>query len=99
MEKTFKVTRFPKTSSMADDVCLLAVKSNGLGVGERLTIEHFICYMECEMIRYPSMNSGMTISKIDEYHLIVDKDNEPLLEIMEIESVELPPLDFDQSAN
>ena len=99
METTFKVTRFPKSSSMADDVCLLAVKSNGLGVGERLTMEHFIYYMECEIIKYPWMNSGMTISKIDEYHLIVDKDNEPLLEIMEIESVELPPLDFDQSAN
>jgi hypothetical protein len=84
---------------MADDVCLLAVKSNGLGVGERLTMEHFIYYMECEIIKYPSMNSGVTISKIDDFHLIVDKDNEPLLEIIEIESVELPPLDFDQSAN
>lgn len=102
-ETSFKITRFPKNNLLCDTIVELAAKSNGLPVGKKLTIDDFISYMKAELIRYPASNDGVVISKIDEHHLIVDKDKEPALEIIEVEVMEVPlqpPFDeYNHSAN
>lgn len=99
-ETTFKITRFPKTSSLLDTIVKLAAKSNGLPADKKLTMDDFISYIKCEIIQYPFSNSGFMITKLDNYHLVVDIDSEPALEIIEIETIELPSdIDYIHSAN
>jgi len=83
----YKVTRFPKSSSLADSVCLLATKSNGRDV--KITIDEMIGYINCEKVFYPAANDNVIVSNIDEFHLILDQDGNPLLEIIEVDEVQL----------
>jgi len=83
----YKVTRFPKANSLADQVCLLATKSNGRDV--KVTIDEMIGYINCEKVFYPMANGDIIVSKIDEFHLILDQEGKPLLEIIEVDEVQL----------
>jgi len=98
MEKTYRVTRFPKSSGLADEVALLCTKSNGRDL--KLSIADLEGYVACNMILYPHVNSGVVVSKISDYHLIIDQDSQPLLEVVESEIIENPIMDiYDQSSN
>lgn len=100
METTYRVTRFPKSSNLADDVALLCVKSNGRDYVGKLTLDQISGYIACEMVRFPSINSGVVVSRMNDYHLIIDQDCQPLIEIVESEVVENPIMDiYDQSSN
>ena len=93
MEKRFKVTRFPQSSSVCDDISLIATRCNGLPNNEKLTIDDFISYAKFSKLHWKNTNAGMTIEKISDTHLIIDVDCEPALEIIEILEVDFPTLD------
>lgn len=102
METTFRITRFPKHSNLCDLIVELAAKSNGLPIDSKLTINDFVSVAKCEMIRYPSSNDGTVMVKLDEHHLMIDKNGEPALEIIEVEVVDFPNDimdDYEHSAN
>jgi hypothetical protein len=100
MEKMYRVKRFETPSGLADAVALLCAKSNGC-VWEKLTIDEIAGYIECERKLYPSINNGVAVTRITDYHCIVDQGVKPLIEIMEVEVFnEVPTLDvYDQSQN
>jgi hypothetical protein len=98
MEKNYRVTRFPKSSGLADEVALLCTKSNGRDL--KLSIADLEGYVACAMILYPSTNSGVVVSRISDYHLIIDQDSQPLLEVVDSDIIENPIMDiYDQSSN
>ena len=72
---------------MADQVCLLATKSNGRDV--KVTIDDMIGFINCERVSYPMANGDIVVSKINEFHLILDQEGETLLEIIEVDEVQL----------
>ena len=93
MERRYKVTRFPQSSSVCDNISLIATRCNGLPNNEKLTIDDFISYAKFEKIHWRHSNEGMTIEKISDSHLIIDVDCEPALEIIEILEVDFPTID------
>jgi hypothetical protein len=98
MERIFRVTRFPKSSSLADEIALLCTKSNGRDT--KISISFIEGYVACAIILYPHSNSGIVVSRISDYHLIIDQDSQPLIEILETEIFENPIMDiYDQSSN
>lgn len=98
MKTTYKITRFPKSSSIGDNVCLIATKNNGYDE-TKVSLRDIVGYIKCEALTMPYTYGGLVITMVDEYHLIVDLDGEPLLEIMEIEEVEFPTLPMQHSSN
>lgn len=100
MKTTYKITRFgKKTSTLADSVCVICAKSNGMDDG-KISLNDIEGYIKCEALDMPYTYKNLTITRIDDFHLIVDLDCEPLLEVMEIEELEVPTLDaYNHSAN
>lgn len=99
METTFKINRFPKSSSVCDDVALICARNNGLNESGKITLNEIEAYIKCQKILMPYNSDGIVVSRIDEFHLIVDKDLQPALEIIQMEVLDLPELNYDQSAN
>jgi hypothetical protein len=101
IESSFKITRFPATAMVCDFLVEIAARSNGLPQDKKVTMAELISYAKCEILR--TNGEGYTISPIDEHHLIIDRRQEPALEIIEVEIVDLtipPPMeDFGHSAN
>lgn len=96
--KTFKITRFPGSCDIADKLTSLAAKSNG--ADQKLTIDDMVSYATCEKLLYYWAGLTVTISKISDTHLIIDDNNEPRLEIIQVEEAECPTLDaYEQSSN
>jgi hypothetical protein len=99
LKQIYKVTRFPKSSSLADEVALLCVKSNGYD-GEAIPLDSIEGYVYCNSLIYPTINRKMVISRIDKHHLIIDQEGECLLEIELLEEIKYPTLEvYEQSAN
>ena len=100
-ESSFKITRFPATAMVCDYLVEIAARSNGLPQDKKVTMAELISYAKCEILR--TNGEGYTISPIDEHHLIIDRRQEPALEIIEVEVIDIPmppPLeDFGHSAN
>lgn len=82
-EKSFRITRFSATALVCDYLVEIAAKSNGLPAEEKITIDELIAYAKCEIFR--SNSEGYTISRINDYHLIVNRRQRPALEIIEVE--------------
>jgi hypothetical protein len=99
METTFKINRFPKSNSICDDIALICAKSNGMNESGKITLNDIESYIKCQRFIFPSSSDGLVVSRIDEFHLIIDKDLQPALEILQMEVVDLPELHYDQSAN
>jgi hypothetical protein len=99
LKQIYKVTRYPKSSQLADEVALLCVKSNGYE-GEAIPLDSIEGYVYCNTLIYPAINRKMVISRIDKHHLIIDQEGECLLEIEVLEEIKYPTLDvYEQSAN
>jgi hypothetical protein len=88
-ERVFRVSRFPVSSGACDYVAQVAVKLNGRPEEDRIGLDSLIGYLEVEKIQFPHSNSGMVISKIDDYHLCVDIDGKPALEIIEVDMIKV----------
>ena len=100
IETSFKITRFPATAMVCDYLVEIAAKSNGMPVGERITLAEMIAYAKCEILK--SGHDGYTITPINEFHLLIDRRQQPALEIIEVEVFDIPdnPLeDYGHSAN
>lgn len=96
--KTFKVIRFPKSCDVADTLVLIATKSNGNN--EKISLDDMVSYAKCQQLLYPFSNSEVIVSKISDSHLIIERDSEPALEIIEMEDIGYPTLDvYGQSSN
>jgi hypothetical protein len=85
MKKEFRITRFSQTALVCDFLVEIAAKSNGLS--EKITMNELISFAKCEIIRTNA--DGYTISRIDEHHLIIDRRQQPALEIIEVEVFDL----------
>lgn len=96
--KTFKITRFPGSCDIADKLVSIAAQSNG--ANQKITIDDMVSYATCEKLLYYWTGLSTTISKINDTHLVIDYNNEPRLEIIEIQEIECPTLDaYEQSSN
>ena len=99
LKQIYKVTRFPKSSQLADEVALLCVKSNGCE-GEAVPLDSIEGYVYCNSLIYPFINRGIVMSRIDKHHLIIDQEGECLLEVELLEEIKYPTLEvYEQSAN
>lgn len=100
MTTIYRITRFPKSSTIADAIAMICAKSNGMNEGEKITLEQIEGYIACETIIYPFINRMLSVTKINDCQILIDQDCEPLLEIIEEPEVHIPTLDaYDQSAN
>jgi hypothetical protein len=100
MTTIYRITRFPKASTIADSVAMLCAKSNGMDVGGKITIEQIESYIACEIVLFPFSNRMVSVTKINDCQILIDQDCEPLLEIIEEPEFSVPTLDtYDQSAN
>jgi hypothetical protein len=102
-EKKFRINRFPNTSTMADDVCLICAKSNG-ATKNKVTLDDIESYIACEVLKYPFANMHLFVTRVDEHHLIIEKGSirdgsEPLLEIVEYEMIDTPVVDDEANMN
>lgn len=100
VETSFRITRFQTTAMVCDYLVEIAAKSNGLPVGEKATMQELIAYAKCEIMR--TGHDGYTISEINPHHLIIDRRQEPALEIIEMEVFDVsdtPLDDYTHSAN
>ena len=88
-ETMFRIARFKKSSTICDDVSLLAAKCNGMSQDDKLCIDDFISIIKAHKISFPASGKYTTISKISDHHLIVDVDQEPALEIIETEILDI----------
>lgn len=86
--KVYKITRFAKSNNLADQLCLVASKSNGNAL--KISIDEMIGYISCEMILWTAGNKFLTITKVNNQHLILEQDSERLLEIIEVDDLEFP---------
>lgn len=100
MTTIYRITRFSKSSTIADSVAMLCAKSNGMNEGEKITIAQIESYIACEIVLFPFSNRMVSVTKINDSQILIDQDCEPLLEIIEEPEVHIPTLDaYDQSAN
>jgi len=99
VETSFKITRFPATALVCDYLVEIAAKSNGMPVGEKITMAELIAYAKAEILR--GSHEAYTITQINEYHLIVDRRQQPALEIIEVEVFDIPDIidDYGHSSN
>jgi hypothetical protein len=99
VETSFKITRFPMTALVCDYLVEISARSNGMPVGEKVTMAELIAYAKCEILR--GGHEGYTITQINEYHLIVDRRQQPALEIIEVEVFDIPDIidDYGHSSN
>ena len=88
-ETIFRIIRFKKYSSICDEIALLASKCNGMAEEDKLTINDFISVLKAEKISMPNSNKYLVISKISDHHLIVDLEQEPCLEIIQAEVLDM----------
>ena len=99
IETSFKITRFSQVALVCDYLVEIAARSNGMPVGEKITMAELIAYAKCEIMR--ANHEGYTITPINEYHLLIDRRQEPALEIIEAEIIDFPETldDYTHSSN
>lgn len=100
MTTIYRITRFPKASTIADSVALLCAKSNGMSEGEKITLEQIEGFIACEIVLFPFSNRMLSVTKINDCQILLDQDCEPLLEVIQEPEFSVPTLDtYDQSEN
>jgi len=99
IETAFRITRFPTTAMICDYMVEIAARSNGMPIDKKITMAELVAYAKCEIMR--TNHDGYTITQINEYHLIVDRRQEPALEIIEAEIIDFPETldDYTHSSN
>ena len=98
IETSFRITRFPQTALVCDYLVEVAARSNGMPVGEKITMAELIAFAKCEILRTNS--DGYNITEINPYHLLIDRRQQPAIEIIEVEVFDAPDLeDYSHSAN
>lgn len=98
-ETQFRITRFPKSAFICDYMVEIAARSNGMPIDKKITMTELINYAKCEILR--TGGTDYTISVINPSHLIIDRSQEPALEIIEAEVYSMPDQldDYQHSAN
>jgi hypothetical protein len=99
IETAFRITRFPTTAMVCDYMVEIAARSNGMPIDKKITMAELIAYAKCEIMR--TNHDGYTINPINEYHLLIDRRQEPALEIIEAEIIDFPETldDYSHSSN
>lgn len=99
IETAFRITRFPTTAMVCDYMVEIAARSNGMPIDKKITMAELIAYAKCEIMR--ANHEGYTITPINEYHLLIDRRQEPALEIIEAEIIDFPETldDYTHSSN
>ena len=99
IETAFRITRFPTTAMVCDYMVEIAARSNGMPIDKKITMAELIAYAKCEIMRVN--HEGYTITPINEYHLLIDRRQEPALEIIEAEIIDFPETldDYTHSSN
>lgn len=91
MKKQFKITRFPETSTIGDDVANICAKSNGSQTP--LTIAQIASWVECEKVKYPTSHKNIMASVINQNLLTLDDNKVCVLEIELVIFEDAPTLD------
>jgi hypothetical protein len=99
IETAFRITRFPTSALVCDYLVEIAARSNGMPIDKKITMAELIAYAKCEILK--GSHDGYTITPINEYHLLIDRRQEPALEIIEAEIIDFPETldDYTHSSN
>jgi len=101
MQKVYQIKRSNRSSALADTIVVIASKANNSeNDSSRTTLDDMIGYIKIEASLYPSTNRGVVVTKVNDYHIIVDQESNFLLEIIEVELYDnVPTLDVYKKDN
>ena len=101
MQKVYQIKRSNRSSALADAIVVVASKANNSeNDSSRTTLDDMIGYIKIEASLYPSTNRGVVVTKVNDYHIIVDQESNFLLEIIEVELYDnVPTLDVYKKDN
>ena len=74
------------STGIAQEIALLACRSNG---GKYISLTDMESIAKVEVIKFPFLNQDISVNRIGENHLTIDKGTENLLAITEVEILEL----------
>ena len=90
----YKIIRFKKVSSLADNAMSICARQNSVDEFERISLSEIASYIKCEKELYPFSHRDTICIIVNGSHLILQDGDTPLLEIEDIESFdEVPTLD------
>lgn len=84
-KKLYRIELFEK-GGLAQDIAVLAALSNG---GKYIPLEDLAMIGKSDIIRYPSLNTDVSINLIGEHNFTIDRGTQNLLAITEVEVMEL----------
>jgi len=84
-KKMFRI-ELTRSNTLAQDICIMASLSNGSGKYISLTDMESI--VKVEIIRYPSLNEGISVTVTDNV-LTIDRKDENILTITEVEIMQM----------
>ena len=74
------------STGIAQEIALLACRSNG---GKYISLTDMESIAKVELIKFPFLNQDISVNRIGENNLTIDKGTENLLAITEVEVLEL----------
>lgn len=90
----YKIIRFKKVSSLADNVMSICARQNSVDEFERISLSEIASYIKCEKELYSASNRDMVCFIVNGNHLILQDGDIPLLEVEDVEVFdEVPTLD------
>lgn len=94
MKRIYRITRFKKTSQLADSVMALCARQNNEDEFERISLNEMASYIKCEKELYSASHRDIVYFVVNGNHLILQDGDTPLLEVQEVEVYEeVPTLD------
>lgn len=94
MKRMYKITRFKKYSTLADNVVSLCAMQNSVDESEKISLNEIASYIKCEKELYSASNKYIVYFVVNNNHLILQDDDMTLLEVEDVESFEeVPTLD------
>jgi hypothetical protein len=100
MEKIYQIKRSTTASSLADNIILLASRSNAVALEDRVSIDDMISYIKSELLLFPFTHKDLSFEKINDYQFVMYDYGRFLLEISEIEiHNDIPTLDAYNNLN
>jgi hypothetical protein len=94
MKRIYRITRFKKSSTLADSVMSLCARQNSVDEFDRISLSEINCYIKCEKELYSASHKDIVCFIVNGNHLILQDGDTPLLEIQDIEVFEeVPTLD------
>ena len=95
---TFRVKLFEGSTSLCNDLVLLAAKSNGSN--QKLSLNDLKTVAKGQQLQYPTLNRDTTVEQIGEHLLHIDikdgEDYKTIAVIEEIEVFEIPTPEFEE---